>query len=126
MSSTLAIVIPAYKTKYLDAALASIASQTNKNFKVYVCDDGSKEDIKSITEKYAGQLNLQFHRFDENLGKTDLVGHWNRSVAMADEEWIWLFSDDDVMAPGCARAFFDALELTNSQHNLYRFNIEMI
>ena len=126
MSSKLAIIIPAYKTKYLDAALNSIASQTNKNFKVYVCDDGSKEDIKSITEKYADQLNLQYHRFDENLGKTDLVKHWNRSVAMADEEWIWLFSDDDIMAPGCSQAFFDALELTNSQYNLYRFNIEMI
>lgn len=126
MPQSLAIVIPAYKTKYLDAALASIASQTNKNFKVYVSDDGSKEDIKLITDKYSGQINLHFHRFPDNAGKHDLVKHWNRSVELANEEWIWLFSDDDIMAPGCTQAFFDALHLTKAAHNVYRFNIEMI
>lgn len=126
MSYKFAIVIPAYKMQYLDAALASIAAQTNKNFKVYVCDDGSKENIKAISDKYTDQLDIAYHRFDENLGKTDLVKHWNRSVEMTNEEWVWLFSDDDAMAPGCAQAFFDALALTNAQHNLYRFNIEMI
>ncbi|WP_259065426.1 glycosyltransferase family 2 protein [Mucilaginibacter sp. X4EP1] len=126
MSYKLAIVIPAYKTQYLNAALASIAAQTNKNFKVYVCDDGSKEDIKAITDRYTNQLDIVYHRFDENLGKTGLVKHWNRSVETTNEEWVWLFSDDDIMAPGCAQAFFDALELTSGQHNLYRFNIEMI
>jgi glycosyltransferase involved in cell wall biosynthesis len=126
MTVQLGIVIPAYKTKYLDAALASVAAQTNKNFKVYVCDDGSKEDIKSIANKYIDQLDLQYHRFDENLGGTDLVQHWNRSIALANEEWLWLFSDDDILSPGCVHAFFDALQLTQAQHNLYRFNIEMI
>jgi glycosyltransferase involved in cell wall biosynthesis len=126
MAVELGIVIPAYKTKYLDAALASIAAQTNKNFKVYVCDDGSKEDIKSIANKYADQLDLQYHHFDENLGGINLVQHWNRSIALANEEWLWLFSDDDVLSPGCVQAFFDALQLTQSRHNLYRFNIEMI
>jgi glycosyltransferase involved in cell wall biosynthesis len=126
MAVQLGIIIPAYKTKYLDAALASIAAQTNKNFRVYVCDDGSKEDIKSIANKYADQLDLQYHRFDENLGGTNLVQHWNRSIALANENWLWLFSDDDVLGSGCVQAFFDALQLTQSQHNLYRFNIEMI
>jgi len=126
MNNSLAIVIPAYKTKYFDAALASIAAQTNKNFKVYVGDDGSKEDIKSITDKYAGKINIQYHRFANNLGGHDLVKQWNRSVDLASEEWIWLFSDDDILAPGCVQGFFDALDKTKSWHNVYRFNIEMI
>ena len=126
MQDSLAIVIPAYKSKYFDAALASIASQTNRNFKLYVCDDGSKENLKAITDKYADQVNIQYHKFQNNLGKTDLVEHWNRSVRLADEKWIWLFSDDDIMSPGCVQAFYDALDVTNGQHNVYRFNIEMI
>ncbi len=126
MELQLAIVIPAYKTKYLDAALASIAAQTNKSFKVYICDDGSKEDIKSIANKYIDQLNIQYHRFDDNAGSYNLVKHWNRSVELANEEWIWLFSDDDIMSAGCVQAFFDALDITNKQHSVYRFNIEMI
>lgn len=126
MNNSLAIVIPAYKIKYFDAALSSIAAQNNKGFKVYVVDDGSKEDIKSVTDKYAGQINIQYHRFPDNLGGHDLVKHWNRTVDLAIEEWIWLFSDDDIMPPGCVQAFFDALDKTKSLHNLYRFNIEMI
>lgn len=126
MNSSLAIVIPAYKIKYFDAGLSSIAAQTNKNFKLYVCDDGSKEDIKSITDKYTDQLNIQYYRFPDNAGKDNLIKHWNRSVELADEEWIWLFSDDDIMSPGCVQAFFDALHSTKGKYNVYRFNIEMI
>jgi len=124
--NSLAIVIPAYKTKYFDAALSSISLQANKNFKVYVCDDGSRDDIKSIADKYADQIAIEYVRFDNNLGKTDLVAHWNRSVERANEEWVWFFSDDDIMSPGCTQAFFDALRSTSAQCDLYRFNIEMI
>jgi len=126
MNKSLSIVIPAYKTKYLDAALFSIASQTNKNFQVYVCDDGSEEDIKSITDKYSDKINIQYHRFPDNAGGRDLVKHWNRSVELANDDWVWLFSDDDIMSPKCVQAFYDALNITNGQHNVYRFNIEMI
>jgi glycosyltransferase involved in cell wall biosynthesis len=122
----LAIVIPFYKIQFLETALASIANQTNKNFKVYISDDGSSENVQLIIEHFKSKFELQYHRFENNLGKTDLVGHWNRSVRLADEEWIWLFSDDDVMNEDCVQAFYDALELTQAQHNLYRFNIEMI
>jgi len=126
IKNSLAIVIPAYKIKYFDSALASIASQTNRNFKVYVGDDCSSEDVKSNADKYAHKLNIQYTRFEKNLGKSDLVAQWNRSVRLASEEWIWLFSDDDLMSPGCVQAFFDALNSTNARHDLYRFNIEMI
>jgi glycosyltransferase involved in cell wall biosynthesis len=122
----LAIVIPAYKTKYLDAALASVAAQTNKNFKVYVCDDGSREDIKSIADKYSGEIDINYYRFADNAGRNSLVKHWNRSVELTNEEWIWLFSDDDVMSPNCVQNFLDALASTKEQYDVYRFNIEMI
>ncbi len=125
-NNTLAIVIPAFKAKFLDTALASIAVQTNKNFTLYVCDDASKEDIKAITEKYRNDINLHYHRFANNMGGKDLVEQWNRSVALADAEWIWLFSDDDVLSPNSVQLFFDALHETKGKYSLYRFNIEMI
>ncbi len=126
MDNSLAIVIPAFKAAFFKACLESIANQTNKNFKVYISDDGSPENIYEIAEEYLDKLNLVYKRFDENLGGKDLVAHWNRSVALAEEQWIWLFSDDDLLTPNCVQAFFDALNKTNSAYNLYRFNIEMI
>ena len=122
----LAIVIPAYKAKFLDEALASIAAQTNRNFKLYVCDDASKEDIKAVTKKYENDIDLYYHRFPDNLGGKDLVKQWDRSVELADARWIWLFSDDDLLSPGCVQAFFDALKNSDGKYEVYRFNIEMI
>jgi glycosyltransferase involved in cell wall biosynthesis len=126
MTHDLAIVIPAYKAKYLDEALRSISLQTNQHFKVYVSDDASSEDITAIVDQYKGKINISYIRFDINLGRKNLVAHWNRSVELANEDWVWLFSDDDIMSPKCVQAFYDALHITNGQHNVYRFNIEMI
>ena len=126
MENILAIVIPAYKSTYFKASLESIANQTNKNFKLYICDDGSKENLFSIAEEYKNKINFVYKRFEDNIGGKDLVAHWNRSVALAKEKWIWLFSDDDLLTPNCVQAFFDALNNTASTYNIYRFNIEMI
>ena len=120
--SPLAIVIPAYKTKFLRAALQSIASQTEKNFQVYVGDDGSPEPVAEIVREFAGRLPVKYHRFDENLGKISLVRQWERCLRLTSEPWIWLFSDDDFMDAGCVAAFFEELKNTPEAHDLYRFN----
>jgi len=126
MDHALAIVIPAYKSRFFEAALNSISNQTDQRFRVYVCDDGSPEDLKSICDQYIGKMDIIYHRFPDNIGRRDLVAHWNRSVELANEEWVWLFSDDDRMSPGAVEAFYDALDKTKSEYDLYRFNIEMI
>lgn len=122
----LAIVIPYYKLTFFEEALNSLAGQTNKNFTVYISDDGSTEDVRPLIDRFKPKIDLVYHRFDTNLGKQNLVEHWNRSVKLANEEWIWLFSDDDVMNENCVEAFYNAIEKTGAQHNVYRFNIEMI
>ena len=55
----LAIVIPAYKAKFLPKTLDSIAAQTDKRFCVYIGDDCSPEDIGSIVEPYKGKFGLR-------------------------------------------------------------------
>ena len=122
----LAIVIPAYKAAFLAASLNSIASQTNKNFTLYICDDGSKENLFDIIKDFQDKIDIKYIRFEENLGKNDLVAHWNRSVGLVKEEWVWLFSDDDIMTKNCVQSFYDTLGLTDGSYNVYRFNIEMI
>lgn len=103
----LAIVIPAYKAEYLRESLQSIAGQTCKDFVVYVGDDASPFDIEGIVKEYEGKMEIRYHRFENNLGGKDLVAQWERCVRLVgDENWIWLFSDDDVMQPGCVSAFY--------------------
>lgn len=106
MQKTLAIVIPAYKPDYLEKTLRSLADQTCQDFSLYIGDDASPANLASIINPFKSQMNIHYLRFSSNLGKNDLVAHWERCIHLIkDEEWICLFSDDDVMGKGCVEAF---------------------
>lgn len=103
-SVPLAIVIPAFKPRFLGRTLASIAEQTDKRFRVYVCDDHGPDEIRTITKQFENQLNIVYKRFAENLGGQSLTRQWERSISLTSEEWIWLFSDDEIMESRCVEA----------------------
>lgn len=124
--NTLAIVIPAYKASFLQAALESIAKQTCMKFTLYIGDDCSPYDLKSIVELYKERIDLVYHRFDFNLGGKDLVAQWTRCVDMTQgEPYIWLFSDDDIMEDNCVDAFYTTLKLSGNK-DLFHFNVKVI
>jgi glycosyltransferase involved in cell wall biosynthesis len=81
----LAIVIPAYKARYLRETLASVAAQTNKNFKLYIGDDASPEPLAEIVREFSGELPVQYMRFDKNWGRTVLTKHWTRCIRLSNE-----------------------------------------
>lgn len=123
----LAIVIPAYKAKFLSETLESIASQTDKRFCVYIGDDYSPENIGSIVGQYEGKFEYVYKRFEDNLGGRDLVAQWERCIDMTQgEEWIWLFSDDDYMDATCVEAFYRSLAQKDINADLYRFNVRRL
>jgi len=106
----LAIVIPAYKADYFEQALESIAGQTCTNFTLYIGDDASPHDLYAIVKDFESKINLHYKRYDENLGSKDLVAQWERCIDLVkDEKWIWLFSDDDLMAKHCVEEFYKSL-----------------
>lgn len=109
-TTKLAIVIPAYKASYLNETLQSIASQSCKNFNLYIGDDNSPYDLFTIVKPWLGKLNINFKKFDQNIGGRNLVDHWERCISMSNEEWIWLFSDDDLMDANCVAKFYETLD----------------
>jgi glycosyltransferase involved in cell wall biosynthesis len=122
----LAIVIPAYKPDFFEAALESVAAQTDRRFRVYVGDDAAPAEIGRITEKVAATgLDVAYHRFAENLGGRSLTAQWNRCVALSTEPWVWLFSDDDLMAPDCVASFHEAIAAGGAP-DLLRFDTDVI
>lgn len=124
--SNLAIVIPAYKSTYLSEALNSIASQTCKDFKLYIGDDCSPNNIEEVVAKYRDKIDLVYKRFDTNLGGKDLVAQWERCIDMTQgEEWLWLFSDDDVMEETCVEEFYRQ-KVAKPSNRLFRFNVNII
>jgi hypothetical protein len=119
----LAIVIPAYKTVYFKQVLETISNQTCKDFTLYIGIDGSSDDFKTLIEPYTTKISIVYKYFDNNLGKRNLVAHWERCIDMTkDEEWIWLFSDDDIMENTCVEDFYKTLP-SSSGFDLFHFNI---
>ncbi|MBG6236756.1 glycosyltransferase involved in cell wall biosynthesis [Pedobacter sp. CAN_A7] len=123
----LALVIPAFKGRYFKAALDSIAQQNCKLFNLYIGDDASPEDLGTLVEAYQGDLNITYKRFPENLGSKNLVAHWERCINLTqDEEWVWLFSDDDVMGSSCVQNFYDNVNGNGSSTDLFHINLNFI
>lgn len=126
MKKDLAIIIPAYKSKYLEETLLSISQQTCKNFNVYIGDDNSPENLYNIIASFRDKIDFTYHKFDSNLGGVNLVKHWERCIELSkNEKWIWLFSDDDIMQPTCVEDFYKEIE-KNNQHHVYHFNTQII
>ncbi|CCZ70999.1 uncharacterized protein BN759_00422 [Bacteroides sp. CAG:702] len=122
----LAIIIPAYKEEFLAETLESLANQTNMDFNVYVGDDCSPFDLGKIVDSFQDKLSVSYTRFSNNLGKTNLIAHWNRCLdLLQEEEYFCLFSDDDVMESRCVEAFYQSLE-TSLLFDVYHFNIHII
>lgn len=122
----LAIVIPAYKSVFLEQALESIACQSDKDFRLYIGDDCSPQGLEEIVTKYQNRIDLVYHRFDDNLGGHDLVAQWERCIAMTKgEPYIWLFSDDDVMDSDCV-ARFNALPREVKENSIIHFDVCVI
>lgn len=103
----LAIVIPAYKDTFLSETLSSLVNQTNKDFVVYIGDDNSPYPIESVLTPYQNKLQIVYHRFDTNIGGKSLVQQWYRCVELTTEDYIWLFSDDDILPNDAVERFWN-------------------
>lgn len=118
----LAIIIPFYKLTFFEATLQSLASQTDKRFKVYIGDDASPENPSDLLEKYRGRFDFIYHRFESNLGGNSLTQQWERCVALSgDEDWLMILGDDDVLGESVVEMFYFNFRLFEKKSNVVRF-----
>jgi len=124
----LAIIIPYYKHSFFETTLESLANQTDKRFKVYIGDDASPENPSDSIEKFRGQFDFVYHRFDENLGGLSLVKQWERCIALiGKEEWLMILGDDDVLGENVVEEFYENLpEVVKEGINVVRFATQKI
>ncbi|OPZ88460.1 MAG: putative glycosyltransferase EpsE [bacterium ADurb.Bin425] len=98
MAGLISILLPVYNgAKYLESALDSLFAQTDQNFEIIACDDGSTDDSLSILQNYAGRFpQLKVHINEKNLG---LFGNYNQCLQLAAGEFIKPFAQDDKLSP---------------------------
>lgn len=124
----LAIIIPFFKLTFFEATLQSLASQTDKRFKVYIGDDASPEDCSTMLQKFEGKIDFTYHRFSTNLGSISLTKQWERCIALSGaEEWIMVLGDDDVLDYKVVSDFYNNLINVNYEEiNLIRYASQII
>lgn len=121
----LAIVIPAYKGRFLEKTLSSLKEQTVKNFNLYIGNDAGDEEIDEIISAYKNDLNIIYKKFQQNLGRTSLVQQWNRCLGLLEnEEWLWLLPDDDYPDKNCVGEFYK--NVNEKDFDVFRFQVRNI
>jgi glycosyltransferase involved in cell wall biosynthesis len=91
------IIIPAFnRTEELRRALESLAHQTDSDFEVCICDDGSTDDIQTVVAEFTGKLRLNFLRIDASGGP---ARPRNVALAHATGDWVSFLDSDDWWTP---------------------------
>lgn len=123
----LAIIIPYYKLTFFEETIKSLSNQTDMRFKVYIGDDASPENPSDLLEKYRGQFDFVYHRFEENIGGASLVKQWERCIALAgEEEWIMILGDDDYLENTVVASWYKNFKTFNEKSNVVRFTCKLI
>jgi glycosyltransferase involved in cell wall biosynthesis len=93
----LTVVIPTFnRSQELVRALESLVTQTDSDFEVIVCDDGSTENIAQAIEHFDSLLRLRLLRIDNSGGP---ARPRNIATKEATTRWISYLDSDDWWFP---------------------------
>jgi glycosyltransferase involved in cell wall biosynthesis len=96
-SRSVTVVIPTFnRATELKRALESLAAQTDANFKVFVCDDGSTENIATVVAAFSGLLDIEYQRILNSGGP---ARPRNCGIDFASTEWVSFLDSDDWWLP---------------------------
>src|SRR3954452_5004357 len=106
----LSIPIPVYNfAEFLPETLDSIFSQEGADqVEILVVDGASTDNTADLMQRLCeDHSNLRYHRLPEKGGiDRDMA----KCVELAESEYCWLFSGDDIMSPGALRAVLTEVE----------------
>ena len=89
-------IVPVFnRPDEVDELLASLCSQTAKDFEVIIVEDGSKKTCKDVCDKYASILDLHYY-YKENSGPGQSR---NYGVERAHGQWVIILDSDVVVPP---------------------------
>ncbi|MFD2891012.1 glycosyltransferase family 2 protein [Flavobacterium chuncheonense] len=99
MKVKVSIIVPNYNhALFLEQRLQSILNQTVQNFEMIILDDNSTDDSWFILKQYQGHQKVSHLIInEENSGSP--FKQWQKGIALAQGEYIWIAESDDYAAP---------------------------
>lgn len=114
--ATVSIIVPNYNhAAYLPQRIAGILRQTYTNYEVLLLDDASTDDSLAIMQSYQDHPAVRVIVNPQNSGSP--FAQWNKGVALAQGELIWIAEADDVAEPDFLKKLTSVL-LNNPQVGL--------
>ncbi|TDQ19376.1 glycosyltransferase involved in cell wall biosynthesis [Algoriphagus boseongensis] len=99
MSTSVQVIIPNYNhASYLAERLKSIALQTYGTFQAVVLDDFSADTSRDIIDAFV-ITDPRFSKYYNTVNSGSTFVQWNKGVAMARSEYIWIAESDDSADP---------------------------
>ena len=98
------IVIPAYKSQFLEECITSIISQTLSDFELIIVNDCSPQPVEEIVKKFTDP-RIKYSRNESNIGAEHLVTNWNNALKLANGKFFMMMGDDDKLEPNYLEEF---------------------
>lgn len=104
----LSICIPTYNFgAFISDTLASVVGQLEPGIEVVVFDGGSTDDTEAVVGRFTAQNPAV--RYVRQAFRGGIDRDMARSVELAQGEYCWLFSGDDIMRPGALRRILEEI-----------------
>lgn len=103
------VVVPNYNhSRYLERRLDSILSQSYQDFELILLDDASTDGSVDILQQYARHPRARLEINRTNSGSA--FAQWNRGVALARGELVWIAEADDAAEPELLESLVHAFD----------------
>lgn len=114
-SYKLSICIPTLnRGGYIGETLESIVSQLEDGVEIVIVDGGSTDNTEQIVGSYQRSFpNIRYTKKDASKKQPSNEGFardCNYAVELANGEYCWLMTDDDLLVPGAIRTILNAAE----------------
>jgi abequosyltransferase len=95
----LSLCIPTYnRAEFIGKTLDSIASQAGDTVEIIVVDGASSDNTTEVVSGFQARFNsIRYYRENQNSG---VDGDLAKAVALAQGEYCWLMSSDDILLDG--------------------------
>ena len=118
--SKVSIVVPIYNVeKYLNKCLDSLLVQSYKDIKIYLVNDGSKDNSKEIIDEYINKYpDMMIGLNKENGGLSDAR---NYGLGYVDSEYVMFVDSDDYVEEDYVKKALTQIELDNSDICIFNY-----
>lgn len=103
------VVMPAYKSQYLNEALESIRCQTYRPIELVVCDDARNDEVEQVVKAFRAQADFSI-RYQRNEKRLWEMRSTARGVSLAQGRYVKFLHDDDVLHPDCIASLVAVME----------------